>query len=121
MVVIMAHNNLSPPYRERKWNSQRRCCVPSPLRGEGADSPAGHRREEGNLVGAVDPRLGTHVVAIDGGADHFRIFESVGIALAALSKPIDQFADGGHACRRLDLLLRQAYALAHPGKIQKLH
>ena len=34
---------------------------------------------------------------------------------------VDQIADGGDARRRLDLLLRLADALAHPGEIQKLH
>src|SRR5580704_11757200 len=88
--------------------------MPSPLWGEGADSSAGHRREEGDLMGASDPGIGADVVAIDRGADHFRILEGVGITLAAPGEPGDQLADGRHACRRIDLFLRLADTLAHP-------
>src|SRR6516165_5367731 len=86
-----------------------------------ATSAAGHRREERDLVGAGDRRIGAHVMAVDCGADHLRIFESVGVTLAAPGEPADQIANGGDAGRRLDLLLRHADALAHPGEIQKLH
>src|ERR1700681_3266131 len=113
MVVVMGLSYPLPASGEREsraaWSSEQ------------TKSPAGHRRKEGDLVGAIDSRVGAHVVAIDRGADHFRIFEGVGVALAALGEPGDQFADGRYACRRIDLLLCQAYALAHPGEIQKLH
>src|SRR6202040_3373219 len=55
---------------------------------------AGHRREERNLAGAGDRRIRLDMGVVDRGADHLRLFERVGIGLAALRKPGDQVVDG---------------------------
>src|SRR6185437_500378 len=55
-------------------------------------SAAGHRREECDLPGTGDARIGANVIAVDGGADHLRIFERVGVLLAPAGEPRHQFA-----------------------------
>src|ERR1700761_424409 len=88
-----------------------------------ADQPlsAGHRRKERDLAGAGDARIGTHMSLVDRRTDHFRILERIGIAFAARSKPSDEIPDGRDIVRGRDIFLRQTDALAHPGKIAKLH
>src|ERR1035441_1903512 len=76
--------------------------------------PAGHRREEGNLAGAGNHRIRLDVGMVDRGADHPRRLKRMGIGLAALRQPADQFVDGANARRRLDGFLRFADPLAHP-------
>src|SRR5581483_9130190 len=83
--------------------------------------PAGHGRKESDFAGAGNPRIRTHVAMVDRSADHFRILESVSIFFAAPGEPGHQLADRGNVCRRIETLFRLAQALAHPGKIQKLH
>src|SRR4051812_16791730 len=63
----------------------------------GIGSPPGHRREERDLAGACDRGVRAHMGAIDGGADHLRILECMGVFLAALRQPADQVADGRNA------------------------
>jgi hypothetical protein len=56
--------------------------------------------------------------AVDGGADHLAVLEGVGVLLAATGEPISSARRTvAIAARRLDLLLRLADALAHPGEI----
>src|SRR5579862_9238998 len=86
-----------------------------------ASSAARHRWKEGDLAGTGDSGVGSHVVAINRGANHFRILEGVGIFLAAARQPRHEVADGGNRGGDLDLLFRLADALAHPGKIADLH
>src|SRR5271154_1239799 len=82
---------------------------------------AGHRRKKGNLAGARDHRVGTHMAVIDGCADHLGILEGVSILLVALGEPRHQLADRRHSGRWVDLFFRLADALTHPRKIKKLH
>src|SRR3989442_2534545 len=95
--------------------------VASPRRRERRSLSPRHGREEGDFLCAGNCRVGPHVALIDRGADHPGIFERVGVFLAALREPPDEIADRRDARRRLDLLLRLADALAHPGKVADLH
>src|SRR3984957_4996532 len=83
--------------------------------------PAGHRREKGNLARAGNRGVRLDVGVVDRGADHPRRLERMGIGLAALRQPADQFVDGANARRRLNGFLRLADPLAHPGEIFPLH
>src|SRR3984957_2356576 len=65
----------------------------------GPGSTAGHRRKEGDLAGAGDHRIRLDMGVVDRGADHPRLLERIGISLAALRQPADQFVDGAHARR----------------------
>src|SRR6188768_1051644 len=69
------------------------------------ESTAGHRREEGDLTGARYHGIGFDVGMVDGGADHARSLECMGVALAASGQPGDQIVDGANVRRRLDRLL----------------
>src|SRR5512142_183225 len=82
---------------------------------------AGHRREEGNLAGAGDHGIRLDMGVVDRGADHLRLFESIGIGFAALRKPGDEIIDRAHLGRRLDRFFRLADPFAHPGEIFELH
>src|ERR1700753_586092 len=84
-------------------------------------SAAGHRREKGDLAGAGDHGVRFDMGMIDGGADHARRLEGVGVALAALRQPADQVIDGANAGWRLDRLLGHPDPFAHPGEILDLH
>src|SRR5215204_2069878 len=83
-------------------------------RGTGSSSSR-HRWKKGDLPGAGNRRIGRRVAAVDGGPDDFRVLERVGVLLATLCEPGDEIADRRYSCRRLDVLLRFADALAHPG------
>src|SRR5579871_4748 len=85
------------------------------------NSTAGHRREKRDLAGPGDRRIGPHMAMIDGGADHLRVVERVGVLLVAAREPSHELAHRPHARRRIDLLLGLAHALADPGEIQNLH
>src|SRR5437868_2897649 len=78
---------------------------------------AGHRREEGDLAGTGDSSVGFHMGMVDGGADHLRLVEGMGVGFVACGEPGDEIADRAHICRRLDGLFGLADALAHPGEI----
>src|SRR3954468_16780394 len=80
-------------------------------------SPSRHRREERDLARAGNRRIGLDVGLVDRGADDFRILERIGVLLAARGEPSHQIADGAHARREIELLLRLADPLAHPGKV----
>jgi hypothetical protein len=54
---------------------------------------------------------------VDGGTDHLRSLESVGIFFAARPEPRHQFPDRSNAGRRLNDFFGLADTLAHPGKI----
>src|SRR5882724_5889228 len=89
-----------------------------------ASSPQGrmkssprHRREEGNFACARDRGVGLDMGAVDRRADHLRVLERMGIFLAAQREPAHEVGDRRDRGRRLDLLLRLADALAHPGEI----
>src|ERR1035438_3415083 len=97
----------------RSW---RQCSAPAPSR-----LSAGHRREKSDLGGPLDWLPSLHVGAVDGGADHLGVLEGVGVVLAARTKPRHQFADRDHSGRNLDVFLRLADALAHPGKIAQFN
>src|SRR6185503_2066253 len=84
------------------------------------NSASGHRREECDLARTRDRGLGLHMRVVDRRADHLGVLERVGVFLAAPREPGDQFADRAHISRRIDLFLRLADALAHPGKVEQL-
>src|SRR5450755_1075482 len=88
---------------------------------ESALSAARHRREKSDLACARDCRIRPDMDVIDRSADHLRLFEGVGMALAAFGQPGDQFGNGADARGRLDRFFRQADALAHPGEIFDPH
>jgi hypothetical protein len=48
---------------------------------------ARHGRKKCDFTGVFNHGIGPHVAVIDGGADHVRIFESVGVFFAARSEP----------------------------------
>src|SRR5271165_3490943 len=77
-------------------------------------SAAGHRREKRDLHRTGNSRIGADMTLVDGGADHFGIFEGIGIALAALGQPSHQIGNGGNAGGRVHVFLRDTDALAHP-------
>src|SRR6266480_4505902 len=52
-------------------------------------SAAGHRREERDLACARDRSLRLDMGVVDRGADHARLLERIGIALAARGQPAD--------------------------------
>src|SRR5712691_6767039 len=83
----------------------------------GKGSAPGHRREESDFACTQDSGVGPDMGAVDGGADHLRVLERVGIFVAAAAEPIDEIADRRDAGRRLDVLLGLADALAHPGEV----
>src|SRR5436305_13381279 len=83
------------------------------------NSASGHRREERNLARARDCRVGLHMRAVDCSADYLRVLEGVGIFLATPRKPPHQFADRAHSGWGIDLFLRLADPLAHPGEIKQ--
>eukprot|EP01035_Chromulina_nebulosa_P007924 gene7925-10723_t len=56
---------------------------------------AGHGRKESDLARAGDHRLRLDVGVIDGGTDHLRGLEGMGIFVAARAQPADQVADRG--------------------------
>src|SRR5215467_6416917 len=89
-------------------------------RGPGQASSPGHRRKESDLARAHNRGIGADMGAVDRGADHFRVFEGVGIFGAAPAEPIHQIADRRDALRRLDLLFRLADAFADPGEVTQL-
>src|SRR6185312_1672549 len=79
-----------------------------------------HRRKEGDLARTRNGCVGANVGAINGSADYPRVFERVGVFLAALAQPSHEFRDRCDARRWVDLLLGLADALANPGEITKL-
>src|SRR5947209_7196517 len=85
-----------------------------------ASSPAGHRREEGDLAGAFDRRIERLVRLVDGGADDAHVGEGVCIALIAVPEPGDDIGDGGERGGKLDLFFPLADDLANPREIEKL-
>ena len=61
------------------------------------------------------------VNAVEGGANRERLGEGVRVALAPFGEPGDEVADGRHGRWRIELLLRLADPLAHPGEIKRFH
>src|SRR5579863_10416374 len=82
---------------------------------------AGHWREKRNLAGAGDHRIRLDMGVVDGGADHPRRLERVGVAVAAPRQPADQIAHRADVCRRIDGFFRLSDPFPHPGKILDLH
>src|SRR3954447_25494636 len=80
-----------------------------------------HRREEGDFARARDCGVGPDMGTVDRGTDHLWVLERVRVLLTAAAKPGHEIGDSRDARGRLDLLLRLADALAHPGEIAKLH
>jgi len=60
---------------------------------------AGHGRKKRDFRGGSDRGLRAHMGEIDGGADHFGVFEGVSIFFAARGQPHHQVADRGDARR----------------------
>src|SRR5262249_57858379 len=79
-----------------------------------------HRRKKGDFARAQNGGVVPHVRPVDGGADHLRILERVGIFLTATAEPGHEIGDRGDARRRLDLLLRLADPPPPPREIAKL-
>src|SRR5262249_24971596 len=76
-----------------------------------------HGREKCNFTGAFNRGIRSYVAVIDGGADHMRIFESVGIFVAASGEPAHQFSYRLYSGLRFYDFFWFANTLAHPGEI----
>src|SRR5690349_23221067 len=86
-----------------------------------AGSTARHWGKKSDFSGSCDPRIAVHMALIDRAANHLRIFECIGIALALARKPCHQIAHGRHAIGRIDIFFGLADALTHPSEVTNLH